>query len=192
MVINNKDPYRAPLKGYIWGSNGSKARQARLYQLSAIYDDDPAIAAKADAAAMGYIHYIHGVNPLGLVYLTNMKSAGAEHSVNTMTHNWFANGTRWNRITEITPGLPPGYLVGVSNPPYSIDKCCTAPIGTRAYRCFGSASFSLCRNSYAPPLGQPPLKSYRQFNETWPANSSSVTEPSPIHDLTHAERPRSR
>ena len=44
---------------------------------------------------MGYLHYIHGVNPLGLVYLTNMKLAGASHSASTMFHNWFAHGTRW-------------------------------------------------------------------------------------------------
>ena len=178
MVINNKDPYRAPIKDYTWGSNGSKAQQARLYQLLAAYGGNAAIAVKADAAAMGYIHYLHGVNPLGLVYLTNMTSAGAKHSANTMAHNWFANGTRWSRVTESTPGPPPGYLVGGPNPTYSIDKCCTAPIGTREYRCFGSASFSLCRNSYAPPLGQPALKSYRQFNEPWPANSWAITEPS--------------
>jgi len=45
--------------------------------------------AVADSAALGYIHYIHGVNPLGLVYLTNTRSAGAKHSAITMFHSWF-------------------------------------------------------------------------------------------------------
>src|SRR5262249_8816612 len=105
MVTNNRDPYRSPIKAYVWGSNQDKAQQARLYQLLALYGDDAATAAKADSAAMGYAHYIHGVNPLGLVYLTNMKSAGAEHSANTMWHTWFAPGsTRWARVSGAMPG----------------------------------------------------------------------------------------
>jgi hypothetical protein len=179
MVTNNKDPYRSPIKDYTWGSNQSKVYQARLYQLLAMYGSDAATTAKADSAAMGYLHYIHGVNPLGLVYLTNMKSAGAEHSASTMYHRWFSHSSaRWGRVSDTTPGPPPGYLVGGPNPSFSLDKCCTAAIGTAGYQCFGAAAFSLCRNNYAPPLGQPPLKSYRQYNEEWPANSWEVTEPS--------------
>jgi endoglucanase len=179
MVTKNEDPYRSPIKGYVWGSNQSKALQARLYQLLATYGDDAATAATADSAAMGYLHYIHGVNPLGLVYLTNMKSAGAEHSASTMFHMWFTHGSpRWERVSGTMAGPPPGYLVGGPNPEYSKDPCCIAAIGSREYRCRGSAAFSFCSNSYAPPLGQPPLKSYLQFNEGWPGNSWQVTEPS--------------
>jgi len=178
MVTNNKDAYRSPIKEYTWGSNQSKLLQARLYQLLALYGNDAVTASKADSAAMGYLHYIHGVNPLGLVYLTNMRSAGASHSVSTMFHNWFAHGTHWERVSGAMPGPPPGYLVGGPNPHYSLDKCCTAAFGTTAYRCYLSAAFSLCSNSYAPPLGQPALKSYREFNEGWPTNSWEVTEPS--------------
>ena len=174
-----RTPYRSPLKDYVWGSNQSKALQARLYQLLAMYGDDAAIAARANSAALGYLHYIHGVNPLGLVYLTNMKSAGAEHSANTMFHTWFAHGSpRWARVSDTTPGPPPGYLVGGPNPQFLVDKCCTAPIGTVEYRCRGSAAFSSCSNSYEPPRGQPALKAYRQINEGWPANSWEITEPS--------------
>jgi endoglucanase len=178
MITNNKDAYRSSIKDYTWGSNQSKLLQARLYQLLALYDNDAPTAAKADSAAIGYLHYIHGVNPLGLVYLTNMKSAGASHSASTMFHNWFAHGTHWGRVSGVMPGPPPGYLVGGPNPQYSMDKCCTAAFGTAGYRCYFSAAFSLCSNSYAPPLGQPALKSYREFNEGWPANSWEVTEPS--------------
>jgi hypothetical protein len=178
MVTNNEDPYRAPIKDYTWGSNQSKLLQARLYQLLALYGNVAATGATADSAAMGYLHYIHGVNPLGLVYLTNMKSAGAKHSVSTMFHNWFAHGTRWERVSGAMAGPPPGYLVGGPNPHFSMDKCCTAAILTAGYRCYGSAAFSFCGKSYAPPLGQPASKSYRQFNEGWPANSWEVTEPS--------------
>jgi hypothetical protein len=178
MVISDKDPYRAPLKDYTWGSNQSKAYQARLYQLLALYGNDTALGAKAKSAALDYLHYIHGVNPLGLVYLTNMKSAGAQHSANTMFHYWFAHGTRWEKVTATTPGPPPGYLVGGPNPYFALDNCCTAVVGSAGYRCYGAPTFVLCRNNYSPPGGQPPLKSYRDFNEGWPANSWQVSEPS--------------
>ena len=64
---------------------------------------------------MGYFHYIHGVNPLGLVYVTNMKLAGASHSASTMFHNWFAHGTRWESASGATPGPPPGILWGAQS-----------------------------------------------------------------------------
>jgi len=176
-LVSKKDPYRSPIKHYGWGSNQSKAQQARLYQLLALYGN-PATAEVADSAALEYLHYIHGVNPLGLVYLTNMRSAGAKYSASTMFHNWFAHGTRWERASDTMPGPPPGYLVGGPNPEYSKDVCCTASIGTSGYRCNFSSAFLLCGNSYSPPIGQPALKSYRQFNDGWPANSWSVTEPS--------------
>ena len=177
MVTNKKDPYRSPIKDYTWGSNASKVQQARLYQLLALYNDGGPTP-EADAAALDYLHYIHGVNPLGLVYLTNMRCAGAAHSATTMFHNWFAYDTRREKVSETTPGPPPGYLVGGPDPQYSKDKCCTAAFGTAGYRCRWSAAYSFCANDYAPPLGQPALKSYRQFNEGWPANSWEITEPS--------------
>ena len=178
MVIGKKDPYRAPIKDYTWGSNQSKAKQARLYQLLALYGGD-AITGMANSAAIEYLHYLHGVNPLGLVYLTNMRRAGAENSANTLFHHWFAHGSpRWDRVTDTMPGPPPGYLVGGPNPQFALDGCCTAVVGTAPYQCYGNvAAFSLCSQSYAPPLGQPAMKSYRQFNEGWPADSWQVTEP---------------
>jgi endoglucanase len=151
-----------------------------------MYGGDVISAATANPAVLGYVHYLHGVNPLGLVYLMNMKSTGAEHSASTMFHNWFAHGSvRWSEVGDATPGPAPGYLVGGPNQDYSMDKCCIAPIGTPEHRCFFAAAFALCRNSYAPPLGQPPLKSYRQFNDGWPVNSWEVTEPSTAYQAQY-------
>jgi len=172
------DPYRAPMKDYTWGSNKGKAMQARLYQLAALYSTDPRSSEASLAAAAEYAHYLHGVNPLGLVYLTNMAPAGASHSAATMFHAWFASSTRWQRVTEQLPGPPPGFLVGGPNPQFSIDACCSASAGSPAYRCYGATTFSLCQRNFAPPLAQPPAKSYLQFNDPWPANSWAVTEPS--------------
>jgi endoglucanase len=176
--LQQLDPYRAPMKDYTWGSNKGKAMQARLYQLVALYNTDPRLSETSLAAALEYAHYIHGVNPLGLVYLTNMARAGASHSASTMFHTWFAYGTRWQRVTEQLPGPPPGFLVGGPNPQFSVDACCRAPPGSPAYRCYGAAAFSLCQQNLAPPFAQPPAKSYLQFNDLWPVNSWAVSEPS--------------
>ena len=108
--LQRADPYRAPIKDYTWGSNSGKAKQARLHQLAALYSMDPGLSETSLGAAVEYAHYIHGVNPLGLVYLTNMAPAGASHSAATMFHAWFAYGTRWQQVTEQLPGPPPGFL----------------------------------------------------------------------------------
>ncbi|MBY0561311.1 glycoside hydrolase family 9 protein [Hyphomicrobium sp.] len=179
MVIGKNDPYRAPMKDFTWGSNFSKATQARLYELLASYAPDPNLAALAKSAGLGFLNYIHGVNPLGLVYLTNMKAAGAENSANTMYHSWFAyNSRRWSTVSGLNPGPAPGFLVGGPNPYYSLDPCCFAASGAPNFKCYMSGAFSLCRQGFSPPLGQPPAKSYLQFNDPWPANSWAVTEPS--------------
>lgn len=177
-MLERADPYRSPMKDYTWGSNKSKAMQARLLQLLAVHGADADLADKALGAAMGYAHYLHGVNPLGLVYLTNMESAGASHSAATMYHYWFGHGTRWERVSATSPGPPPGFLVGGPNPQFKTDECCRASAGSPAHRCYGSSAFRLCQRSLMPPAAQPPPKSYLQFNELWPANSWEITEPS--------------
>jgi hypothetical protein len=166
------------MQDYTWGSNMSKARQARLLQLVAVHSDDADLADKARSAAMEYAHYLHGVNPLGLVYLTNMAPAGASHSAAAMFHAWFAYGTRWQRVSANTPGPPPGFLVGGPNPQFNTDACCRAPPGSPSYGCYGASTFSLCQRTLMPPKAQPPTKSYLQFNDPWPTNPWEVSEPS--------------
>lgn len=166
------DAYRAPIQTYTWGSNQSKAAAGRLALLAADYELDPASNTAAHAAAADYLHYIHGANPLGLVYLSNMNGAGADHSVKTFYHSWFSHKSRrWSEVTATTPGPAPGFLVGGPNPSFALDACCTN--GTN---CSNAAEFSYCSESWTPPLGQPHEKSYRQSNEGWPANSWAVTE----------------
>jgi endoglucanase len=94
--LQQADPYRAPMKDYTWGSNKGKAIQARLYRLAALHNTDQRLSESSLAAAMECAHYIHGVNPLGLVYLTNMTPAGASHSAATMFHAWFARARAGN------------------------------------------------------------------------------------------------
>jgi hypothetical protein len=163
----NTDPYLAYLQAYTWGSNQVKAGQGNMFADVPAFGIDPSANAEAMRYAERYIHYIHGVNPLAVVYLSNMQVAGAEKSVTRFFHTWFGHGTMWDAAGVSMYGPPPGYLVGGPNPSYSWDGCC--PSGCSGVSC-GAAPPS-------PPAGQPDQKSYEDFNDSWPLDSWSVTEP---------------
>lgn len=168
----NQDPYRSKIDQFTWGSNQSKGAAGRLMLLNGEYQVDEATTAESNAAAINYVHYVHGLNPLGLVYLTNMATAGAEHSAKTLYHSWFSyTNERWSEVTPTTPGPAPGFLVGGPNPMFELDGCCTD-----GSECYGSSDFTFCSMTLVPPLDQPDAKSYLQFNLGWPANSWAVTE----------------
>lgn len=63
--------------------------------------------------ALGMMHYFHGVNPMGLVYLTNAYGLGAEECVDQIYHYWFRDGSEWDE------NPPPGYLPGGPNRNYT-------------------------------------------------------------------------
>ena len=176
---DSKDPYRAYLKDYTWSSNQIKMAQARLFQHVARRGSG-ANADRAAVAAEDYVHYLHGVNPLGLVYLTNMQRAGAEHSAKTIFHLWFADKSpKWDETSSTTAGPAPGFLAGgPNNSGFGPDSCCTAPQGDPAYQCYGSSDFALCSQNWDPPLHQPQQKSYLEYNGGWPVGSWPITEPS--------------
>ncbi len=153
------DPYRAHLStnNYTWGSNSSKSKLGNMFQTVVDYNLDPANAAAWRSAAAGYLHYLHGKNPMELVFLSNMGDFGAERSVTSFYHNWFTDGSDWDSVIDSPHGPPPGYLTGGPNPTYSPDAAYTGP-------------------DITPPMGQPAMKSYKDWNTSWPQNSWSVTE----------------
>lgn len=153
------DPYRAHLNtnNYTWGSNSSKSKLGNMFHTVIDYNLDPANAAAWRSAAAGYLHYLHGKNPMEMVFLSNMGDFDAERSVTSFYHNWFADGTAWDSVTESLYGPPPGYLTGGPNPSYSPDAAYSGP-------------------DITPPMGQPAMKSYKDWNTSWPQNSWSVTE----------------
>ena len=82
------------------------------YRLEAASD------AEMRRAASRYVHYIHGTNPLSIVYLTNMYAHGGDNCANEIFHSWFADGSAmWDRAGTSTYGPPPGYP-----PPYGYGK----------------------------------------------------------------------
>lgn len=163
-LTGDPDPYLAYVADYTWGSNAHKARTGCLQYDVVTFEIDATKNADARRAAERYVHYLHGVNPLGLAYLTNMSASGAHKSATTLFHTWFADKSpRWDEVGVSMYGPPPGFLVGGPNPSYDWDGVCPGNAGCPAAR-------------PAPPYGQPPQKSYAQFNDSWPVNSWSVTE----------------
>lgn len=176
---NAKDPYLAHIPEYTWGSNAIKNAQGLMYTDLIQYQIDPAKNTDAKAAAEGYIHYIHGVNPLSIVYLSNMYKYGAENSVNEFYHSWFANGSaKWDRVGTSTYGPAPGFVTGGPNPSYNWDNCCPNNCG--------DTNSAVCNSeNLTPPKGQPKQKSYKDFNTSWPLNSWEVTENSNGYQLNY-------
>jgi len=165
------DPYLAHMPDYVWGSSGIKARYGTMLLAIEVYGLDANLDADVNRAAARYIHYLHGVNPLGIVYLSNMAGLGAERSVTEFYHSWFADGSlAWDKVGVSTYGPAPGFLAGGPNPSYSWDGCC--PTG-----CGSAENNALCGTEpLSPPSGQPAQKSYLEFNDGWPVNSWAITE----------------
>ncbi|HEX6706203.1 MAG TPA: glycoside hydrolase family 9 protein [Albitalea sp.] len=165
-VKAQRDPYRAFVNDYTWGSNGTKALAGGMFADEGLYGLGTHSAAEIADAGAAYLHYLHGVNPLGKVYLSNMGAYGATNSVDQFFHSWFVDGSAlWDSVKQSTYGPPPGFLVGGPNPSqYDWDGRCPGI----SPQC-GSARPT-------PPYGQPAQKAYKDFNTGWPLNSWPITE----------------
>ena len=152
------DLYRAFLHEgqYHWGSNNPRANYGNTNLDIVAHDLGIGDTASYRARALGILHYFHGVNPFGMVYLSNMYSAGATASVNEINHAWFQHGSRWSDAKTSPCGPPPGYIPGGPN---------------------AAAAKDGVPSSLSPPTGQPPQKSYKDWNTGTPENSWAVTEP---------------
>lgn len=138
-----------PEYAYHWGSNQVMA-SAGILQLQ-LLGTVGYVESEALEKAAAHLHYLHGLNPLGACYLTNMEGAGAEKSMTEMYHTAFGEGSPFDDA-DTGPGPPPGYLVGGPNQWFSVP-------------------------TLSPPAQQPLEKSYRDFNAGWPENSWEVSEP---------------
>lgn len=145
------DLYRAymPKGSYHWGSNMPRANTGNTNWdliLRGLLTEDEVQNYVRRAAEL--LHAFHGVNPLGLVYLSNMGPYGAERSVSEIFHAWFRDGDRrWDSALVSALGPAPGYVVGGPNGSY-----CQGD-DSREARCSASALLRL-----------PPGKIYRDFN----------------------------
>lgn len=154
-AFTGDDLYRAeaPDWMYHWGSNNPKANLGNLCHLFIKYNVASGFSQSLARRAAEQLHYFHGVNPLGIVYLSNMYGYGGDRCADEIYHTWFNDGSDWDDALNSAIGPAPGFLVGGPN-----------------------ASFSV--GSISPPAGQPQQKSYLDFNDGFPDNSWEITEPS--------------
>jgi len=180
-ITGNRDPYLGWMQDYVWGSNSTKSNVGNVFAGVVSHKLEAPSNAEMTRAASRYIHYVHGTNPLSLVYLTNMYAHGAENCANEMFHSWFSDGSAaWDRAGTSTYGPPPGYLTGGANPGYDWDGCCPSSCSG------GAANNAICTSmTISPPKGQPAQKAYKDFNTGWPLNSWSVTEPSDGYQVAY-------
>ena len=94
---------------YTWGSNNPRAALGSSNYDFITYNIDTVEKEKYLDRALGIVHYFHGVNPLGIVYLSNMYKYGAESCTDKIWHDWFGHGTKWDG------NPPPGYVPGGPN-----------------------------------------------------------------------------
>lgn len=145
----NLDLYRAYMRpdSYHWGSNQARANYGNtIWDLIEFGLVEPSERVITYDRVSGLLHWFHGVNPLGLVYLTNMADYGAERSLTKIYHTWFRDGDKkWGQTTRFAPGPAPGYVPGGPNVAY-----CT---GDPSHRCANSEFQK-----------QPPQKAYMDFN----------------------------
>jgi hypothetical protein len=147
------DLYRAWMvsTSYHWGSSTVRGSYG-FASLLASQVLKGAESRRLRTRAAGMLHSFHGVNPLTAVYLTNMKSYGAELSMMSMYHE------RFNANSPFANNPAPGYVVGGANSRYT---------GKAAD---GQPSVEWLRQ-------QPPAKSYGDFNKIWPEATWELSEP---------------
>jgi hypothetical protein len=109
-IMNPTDAYFNLNYGAWWGSNGSLCRYASYQSFTDVLK--PSQTDQASKLMVGALGYLHGRNPLDLMYLTNMGDLGGERYLNTFYHG--------DILIKDNPG--PANLVGGPNSSFSNAK----------------------------------------------------------------------
>ena len=148
------DLYRSHMDdaAYHWGHNQPRTGAGHMNLDFITFNINPSTHAQYKEVAEQYLHWMHGVNPMGMVMLSNMYNYGAEKCANEIYHTWFTDGSIWDNSLTSPNGPAPGYVPGGPNKSYS--------------------------GTVAGITNQPPQKAYKDWNAGYPENSWEITEPS--------------
>lgn len=151
---------------YHWGSHQVRANYGNSNADVLRYDIAVSSTAPYATRALETLHYFHGVNPFGMVYLSNMGSYGATSSLNEIYHSWYWPGTKWADAKTSECGPAPGYIPGGPN-----------------------AATDGIPSSLTPPVNQPLQKSYRDWNGVVgdPQTSWEISEPAIYYQAAYVE-----
>jgi hypothetical protein len=111
-----------------WGSNRNEALYgANLFMAAKLNVLGSHTHAEVVALAQKHLHYLLGLNPLNMVYLTNMAAYGGEHSSFQIFHSWFSftgndgdhgNTTYNGKPSAVTEPLYPYYAADTQTSTY--------------------------------------------------------------------------
>lgn len=151
---NRSDLYRAFMEDWAhhWGSNNIRSNSGLLNLDFIHFGINTPQHTLYQETAEQYLHWLHGVNPLTMVMLSNMYGHGGEKCVNELYHHWYKDKSDWDNALTSPKGPPPGYVTGGPNKDFSV-------------------------KTISPPASQPPQKSYKDWNFSWPENSWEISEP---------------
>ena len=119
---NKTDAYRAYMKDedYVWGSNMQKALLGVMYENMIRYNQNASEHTNYRTQALDYLHFLHGINPLSIVMLSNTGSIGADNYATQIYHEWTGEGTVFDRNpipALLTGGFNKNFSVKTISPP---------------------------------------------------------------------------
>jgi chitodextrinase len=136
---------------YHWGHHRARSDAGNFNLDFATFNLNAGNHAKYKEVAEAYMHWFHGLNPLGIVMLSNMYAYGGDSCANEIYHSYFDNGTIWDNAKTSPYGPAPGYVTGGPNKNYT--------------------------GTVANITNQPVQKAYKDWNTGYPENSWEITEP---------------
>jgi len=166
-----------------WGSNRSQALYgANLFMAAKLGVLGSHTRADILALAQKHLHYLLGLNPLNMVYMTNMAAYGGEHSSFQIFHSWFSftvnDGDHGNATYNGKPDavVEPLY-------PYYVSDSQTSTYGPAPGLVPGGPNWYY-DGTYVIPNRTYPAYAYRDFSvgcgwngSTCTASSWELTEP---------------
>jgi hypothetical protein len=164
---------------YSWGSNRAQgAYGANLFMAARLGAAGTQGGEEASRLAQKYAHYLMGLNPLNMVYMTNMAAYGGEHSSFQIFHGWFSNsGSDGDHGNAKYNGKPAKVVEPLY--PYHPDDTRTSTYGPAPGLVPGGPNFYY-DGGYDIPNRSFPAYAYRDFSTAWDngqALSWEITEP---------------
>lgn len=169
---------------YSWGSNRAQASYgANLLMARHLGVTGGRSADQIAERAQKHMHFLLGLNPLNMVYLSNMAAYGGEHSSFQLYHAWFsitgADGDNGNAMYNGRPEWVDEPLY-----PYHPDDTATSTYGPAPGLVVGGANYYYSC-AYEIPNRDRPAYAYRDFSVgcDWDGSqcracSWEITEPS--------------
>lgn len=148
---------------FSWGSN----RNASMYGanlLAAVHFGILAGHTEAEVRTQGlaYLHYMLGLNPKAMVYLTNMAAYGGEHSSFQLYHGWFSyTGGDGDHGSATYNGKPKSVVEPLY--PYYVDDSQTSTYGPAPGLVPGGPNFGYS-GTYVIPDRAYPAYAYRDWS----------------------------